>query len=203
MANDYVPRSESQLAIWFTNYGKKVGTYGPVLGLTADEIKSAETGCDDASIKITEIEQKKNELQQLVASKDDVKDATLAIVRGFVARIKAHPAYTEAIGHDLGIIAASSIADMTSNKTTLKADALPGRVRISFTKRGLAGVNIYTRIHGTAQWTFLARDNNSPYDDVRPLTNNQPEIREYMAMGVVGDEEVGQPSDIVSVVFGG
>ena len=26
---------------------------------------------------------------------------------------------------------------------------------------------------------------------------------EYMAMEVVGDEEVGQPSDIVSVLFGG
>lgn len=203
MANDYVPRSESQLTIWFTNYAKKIGIYGPLLGLTADEIKAAETGCNDSSTKITEIEQKKNELQRIVAAKDDARDRTLAMLRGFVTRMKAHPAYNESIGHDLGVIAVNNIADTTINKTMLKAEALPGRVRISFIKKGLSGVNIYTRLHGVAQWTFLARDNNSPYDDVRPLTNGQPEIREYMAMGIVGDNEVGQPSDIVSVVFGG
>ena len=63
MATDYVPRSEPQLAIWFQNLGKKIGTYGQTLGLTADEIKLAETRCSDTSAKITEIEQKKNELQ--------------------------------------------------------------------------------------------------------------------------------------------
>ncbi len=64
-------------------------------------------------------------------------------------------------------------------------------------------MNIYARPTGTSQWQYLARDNNSPYDDERPLANGQPEMREYMAIGVVGDEEVGQPSDIISVVFGG
>jgi hypothetical protein len=203
MANDYVPRSESQLAIWFTNYAKKISIYGPLLGLTANEIKAAETGCNNSSTKITEIEQKKNELQQIVAAKDDARDNTLAMVRGFVIRMKAHPAYNESIGHDLGIIAVNNIADTATNKTMLKAEALPGRVRISFMKKGLSGVNIYTRLHGVAQWSFLARANNSSYDDARPLTNAQPEIREYMAMGVVGDVEIGQPSDIVSVVFVG
>ncbi|HEX6428554.1 MAG TPA: hypothetical protein VF008_12745 [Niastella sp.] len=203
MAGDYIPRSEPQLAIWFQNLGKKIGTHGQALGLTADEIKQAETHCNGASARITEIEQKKNELQQMVAAKDDLKSSALTSIRGFVTRIKAHPAFTEAIGHDLDVIAANNMANVGMNKTTLKAESLPGRVRISFTKKGLSGVNIYTRLQGSAQWQLLGRDNNSPYDDVRPLANNQPEKREYMAMGVVGDEEVGQPSDIVSVLFGG
>jgi hypothetical protein len=203
MATDYIPRSEPQLAIWLQNFGKKISTHGQALGLTAEEIKLAETRCSETSAKITEIEQKKTELQQIVAAKDDLKNDTLVSIRGFVTRIKAHTVYTEPIGHDLGVIAANSIANVSSNKTQLKVEALPGRVRISFTKKGFSGVNIYTRGNGTAQWSYLARDNNSPYDDVRPLTNGQPEKREYMAIGVVGDDEVGQPSDIVSVVFGG
>lgn len=203
MATDYVPRSEPQLAIWLQNLGKKISTHGQSLGLTAEEIKLAETNCDETSAKIIEIEQKKTELQKIVAAKDDMKAATLTSIRGFVTRIKAHPVYTDSIGHDLGVIATGSIADVSSNKTVLKAEALPGRVRISFTKKGYTGVNIYARAIGSAQWLFLARDNNSPYDDERPLANGQPEKREYMAIGVVGDDEVGQPSDIVSVVFGG
>jgi hypothetical protein len=204
MATDYIPRSEPQLAIWFSNYAKKIGTYGQTLGLTADEIKLAETSCNETIARITEIEQKKTEVQQIIALKDDLKTETLATIRGFVTRIKAHTAYSEAIGHDLGIIgAANSIASVSSNKTVLKAEVLPGRVRLSFVKKNFSGVNIYTRPVGTAQWNYLARDNNSPYDDERPLANGQPEKREYMAIGVVGDEEVGVPSDIISVVFGG
>jgi hypothetical protein len=203
MATDYVPRSEPQLAIWLQNLGKKITTHGALLGLTADEIKLAETHCSETSTSIIEIEQKKAEVQQSIAVKDDMKADALASIRGFVTRIKAHPAYTESIGHDLGVIATPNIANVSSIKTILKAEALPGRVRISFTKKNFSGVNIYTRLNGSAQWSFLARDNNSPYDDDRPLTNGVPEKREYMAIGVVGDEEVGQPSDIISVVFGG
>jgi hypothetical protein len=203
MATDYVPRNEPQLAVWLSNMGKKLSTHGPALGLTAEEINAAVTGCNDTSAKITEIEQKKNDLHHLVAIKDEVRDASLSSLRGLVTRMKAHPGYTEAIGQDLGVIAVTTSADLINNKTTLKADVLPGRVRISFTKKGFTGVNIYSRLEGTAKWIFLARDTNSPYEDNRPLANDQPEKREYMAMGVVGDDEVGQPSDILSVLFGG
>ncbi|MCS3798336.1 hypothetical protein [Niastella sp. OAS944] len=204
MATDYIPRSEPQLAIWFTNYGKKISNYGQSLGLTAEEIKLAETRCNETSAKITEIEQKKTEVQQIIAVKDDLKSDALAVIRGFVTRIKAHTAYTEAIGLDLGIIGTTvDTTVLKGSKTTLKAEVLPGRVRISFVKKSFSGVNIYTRLVGTAQWEFLARDNHSPYDDERPLTNGQPEKREYMAIGLLGDDEVGMPSDIISVVFGG
>jgi len=203
MATDYVPRNEPQLAVWLTNVATKIGNYGQKLGLTDDEVKAAVTGCTDASTKITEIEQKKNDLHNLVATKDGIRDTAVLTIRGLITRMKAHPGYTEAIGQDLGIIAVTASGDLINNKTTLKADVLPGRIRISFTKKGFSGVNIYSRMEGTAKWTFLARDTNSPYEDNRPLANGQPEKREYMAMGVVGDEEVGQPSDIISVLFGG
>ncbi len=73
-------------------------------------------------------------MQQNVALKDDLKSETLSTIRGFVARIKAHTGYTEAIGHDLGVIGSASIASVASNKTVLKAEVLPGRVRLSFVK---------------------------------------------------------------------
>lgn len=206
MATDYIPRSEPQLAIWLANFGKKISSHGQNLGLTAEEIKLAETRSAETSAKIVEVEQKKTEVQQIVALKDDLKSDTLTNIRSFVTRIKAHTSFSEAIGQDLGIIASSVTAAMaksSSDKTALKAEVLPGRVRLSFVKKNFSGVNIYTRLAGTAQWQFLARDNKSPYDDERPLTNGQPEKLEYMAIGVVGDEEVGQPSDIISVVFGG
>jgi hypothetical protein len=45
---------------------------------------------------------------------------------------------------------------------------------------------------GDADFVFLARDTQTPYMDTRPLLDpTKPEIREYKAMYVVGDEEIG------------
>jgi hypothetical protein len=43
-----------------------------------------------------------------------------------------------------------------------------------------------------------------PYYDESPLAvPNTPEVREYMARGVVDDEEVGEPSENKEIVFAG
>ncbi len=50
----------------------------------------------------------------------------------------------------------------------------------------------------------VARRSRFPFDDDSPLVQaNVPETREYRVIGVLADREIGQPSDIVSVVFGG
>ena len=50
----------------------------------------------------------------------------------------------------------------------------------------------------------LGTDTEAPYFDTKPLANPAvPEVREYMARGMVGDEEVGLDSDIASITFAG
>ena len=54
------------------------------------------------------------------------------------------------------------------------------------------GVNLYSKREGGADFVFLARDTATPYLDTRPLlTPGKPEIREYKAMFVLNDEEIG------------
>src|ERR1019366_2266549 len=125
----------------------------------------------------------------------------LPVMRNTIRRMKTHDGYTDAIGQDLDIIGSDTALP---DKPTIKAKATMNDVEISFTKKGLDGVNVYGRLKGVATWTFLARDTNSPYNDSRSLaTAGVPETREYMCIGVISDAEVGQASDIVTVVFGG
>jgi hypothetical protein len=43
----------------------------------------------------------------------------------------------------------------------------------------------------------VARRSKFPFDDDSPLAvAGTPEVREYRALGVVADEEIGQPSDM-------
>ena len=72
------------------------------------------------------------------------------------------------------------------------------------------GVNIYSRREGDTDFKFLARDTElaapesdeggPPYVDNRPmLVAGKPELREYKAVFVVGDQEVSQFSDEITV----
>jgi hypothetical protein len=94
--------------------------------------------------------------------------------------------------------------DSENYKASITASIVAGCVRIKFVKNGVDGINIYNRPKGTAVWKFLARDTKSPYDDhIELATAGQPEHWEYRAFGVIDDAEIGQPSDIVEIVFGG
>jgi hypothetical protein len=106
------------------------------------------------------------------------------------------------MGKDLGIIGTTADMDEETMKPKFSGEAFPGYARLKFTKKGLDGVNIYTRLKGQSNWAFLARDTNSPYDDHRPLSQaGIAETREYMCIGVIADAEVGQQNDILTTVF--
>lgn len=79
-----------------------------------------------------------------------------------------------------------------------------GKIVIDFAKDGADGLAIYGRLRGTTAWQKLGVDYEAPYYDTRPLAQaGVAEVREFMARGVVGDDEIGQDSDIVSIAFAG
>lgn len=201
MANDFLPKSDGELNIWLGNFQSKLATYGPTCGLTAAEVTQASTDCTSLSGGINNAEAQKNLSKSATAAKDTLKKNLVPALRNTIKRMKTHSAYTEEIGQDLGIIGGD---ETMSTKPTLKGKATPNFVLLEFVKKGFDGVNIYSRLKGQAVWTFLARDTQSPYHDTRALAvAGTPETREYMCIGVIADEETGEASDIVSVVFGG
>jgi hypothetical protein len=201
---DYIPQNEGQLVIWLANYQTKLATYGAALGLTPAEITALSTACTNLVTLINAVEAAKTALKNAVEAKDAGKDTGLGLIRSENKRMKTNAGYTDAIGEDMGVKGSTEDMDKEAAKPKLTGDAFPGYVRLKFTKKGLDGVNIYARLKGQTGWNFLARDTNSPYDDNRPLAAPAvPETREYMCIGVISDTEVGQASDIVSVVFGG
>ena len=112
--------------------------------------------------------------------------------------------YTEAIGEDLGVIGETDTFDPGSYKPVLKGEAFPGYVKLTYKRYQVDGLNFYSRIKGTSDWKFIGFDTESPMHDTIALAEpNKPETREYSAIGVLNDVEVGQRSDIVVVTFGG
>jgi hypothetical protein len=129
------------------------------------------------------------------------------IISGVIKTIKAHPKYTTAIGEDLGIIGDEVSFDADNYKPTGKAISMPGEVKIDFTKLGVDAEHVYSNpVGGTDpnEWVLLATDAHTPYNDSRPLAvPGKPETRRYRLRGVMGDAEIGQFSDIITVTFAG
>ena len=113
--------------------------------------------------------------------------------RALARRIKAHPAYTVALGNLLGIVGPEDTTDLTGMAPIISGtDRTGGVVQVDFVKLTSDGVNIYSKRDGDVGFVFLARDTATPYIDNRPLgVPGKPEIREYKAMFVLNDEEIG------------
>lgn len=204
MAKDFIPRSDGDKLPWLANFQTKIATIGPLLGLSPAEVTALVTAATEHYAKIQAVLVAKTDLANTVAAKGESEDTNVKLIREKIARMKTHEDYTSAMGEDIGAVSNTPDPDLENQKPTLTIKSYAGYVRLKFTKKGFSGVKIFTRLKGQPGWTFLALDTSSPYDDHRPLTvANQPEEREYMAIGMDGDEEAGEESDIVSVVFGG
>ncbi|WP_310558880.1 hypothetical protein [Flavobacterium sp.] len=204
MVQDFIPRSEGELAIWLGNYGTNSAIQGPAVGLTPAQIAAGVTSCNNIVTALSNVENKRTALNEALAHKETVKNTELQAIRSTAAKIKTNSGYTDAIGKSLGIIGTDTAMDLAAYKPLIFAEQFGGFVRIKFTKKGVEGINIYHRKKGEPLWKFLARDTKSPYDDHIALgLEGQPEHWEYRAFGVMDDAEIGQPSDIVAIVYGG
>jgi hypothetical protein len=190
--------------LWLGNLKTNVAVHGATVGLTPAEITDLIAASNSIISEVAALESQKKALSEALASKETVKTTKLKTIREAAAKMKTHPSYSAAIGQSLGIIGTTTAFDSENYKAVISASIVAGCVRIKFTKNGVDGINIYNRLKGTAVWNFLARDTKSPYDDhIALATVSKPEHWEYRAYGVIDDTEVGQPSDIVEIVFGG
>ncbi len=134
-----------------------------------------------------------------------ILDAQMPLIRAAIKRAKTSPGCTPAIQTQLDWIGAVQTVDPAHSRPSITIEPQRARVKVDGRKPGFEAVNIYSRKKGDVQWKLIAvRKRKFPYYDESPLAvANAPEVREYMAIGVVKDEEVGQMSEIKEVVYAG
>lgn len=204
MGKDYVPGQDAAKVTWTQNLEDKLASHATELGLSAADITAQKAKLASIRKAITDKAAAQANAKKVIKDSDTIVDNGVKEMRTIIQGWKRLPTYTESIGEDLQIIGADSSFDPKTFKTTLTGNVYPGRVEIGFIKGGTEGVNVYTRLKGQATWLKLSFDAHPPYVDNRPLAvASAPEHREYMAIGVLDDAEIGQSSDIVEVVFGG
>ena len=201
---DFIPGKEGDQINWSKNFDTKIDEHATTLSLAPALVTEIHANIASLVSAVDNAYLAKQTLKNLEKAKQATKKTVFDYLRVEINRIKNLATYTEAIGSDLGVIGSDVILDPHSYKPEIRVEVKPGHIELHFRKAGVDAVNVYSRKKGESDWNFLARDTHSPYNDSKPLTSpGTPEVREYMAIGVVGDEEFGLESDVVTAVFDG
>jgi hypothetical protein len=204
MPKDFIPKSDAGKLSWSQNIEDKLATHATELGLSAADVTEQKALFAAIRKAVNDKAAAQANAKKVNTESDLLVAENIKLLRQKIQGWKKQPTYTEGIGADLQIIGTDSGFDPKTFKTTLTSTVYPGRVEIGFVKSETEGVNVYTRLKGQPNWTKLSFDAHPPYVDNRPLAvAHTPEHREYMAIGVIDDAEIGQSSDIIEVVYGG
>lgn len=195
---DYIKKKNAEKAIWSGTYKTRIGTHGAALGLTAGEITASQTDAQNIVDGVAQID------AAITAKESAVNAGTAKIslgeqnIRTTVKRIKTHPAYTEAIGQDIGVVGDEHTIDVPNSQPEITGKKDPSGWRLDFNLKGFFdGVNIYRQVAGEADFSFLALDTSSPYIDtdgtaIKPGTS-------YYCYYVLSEREVGLKSNVVVI----
>ena len=198
----FFPKAITELLAWAQNYKTKIGNFAEALNMSPDEVAKEVAKCDKMIDSINEVFGLRSNFKSGVSSRNSILDAEGTDLRIDIKRHKASAGYTESIGLALGIIGTDTDFDPSTFKPVITVEPFGNLVTIKFTKKGVNGLNIYSRKKGQANFKLLSRATKSPFKFQPAVDETGKPIQwEFIAFGVIKDEEIGLPSDSVTFVF--
>lgn len=204
--SDYYPNSDAQKLTFLDNYVTVLGANSAPVGLTSADVTAISNSRNDLRTAVNDKVAKKAAAQAASTACLTTDKRTEDLLRAQARRIKSHPAYTPALGEQLGIEGRRQTRTTPEGgiRPDLTAtDVLNGEVTIAFAKNGHSGVEIRSRRGAETEFGFLARDTESPYVDTRPNLTSGPETRHYVAQYLQKDTLVAELSDELVVTVPG
>ncbi|HEY1770572.1 MAG TPA: hypothetical protein VGG02_10000 [Chthoniobacterales bacterium] len=206
MKKDFVPDSFQNLRDWADHLSTEIVTQGPIVSWSPAQVTAFQTPVGAVRDAAQAVLDKQVELDLAVGGLHQIMNINMPTVRRSINNLKTGPGYHIGIGQDLGVVTpAEQKVDTNTYQPDLKVIMVNGHPRLTGKKRGVDSFNVYVRIAGTTAWVLLAAKRvKFPFDDDSPVAHpGTPEAREYQIIGVIGDDEVGQPSNIASAVVPG
>lgn len=203
MKKDYIPDSAQGFVNWTTNYLAEIDAIATRIGWPTAQVTALKTRLTSLKEAAQAVLDKQNDLEAATGQFDQLKLIEVPEVRTDTKNLKSTRGFNEGDGRTLQVLTTTGEFDPDTYKPPLAASSKPNRVELIAKKNGADSINLYSRIKGQAAFKLLAAKRvRFPFEDTTPpVTAGQPEEREYQAIAVLGDDEIGLPSDIVSAIF--
>jgi hypothetical protein len=232
MKRDYIKQNKAAFGLQLTTFSDNIGPYATLLGLSAGDVASQAADAVNfnfnyvlaSTTTMDHAAQQWGSWSKLLrqggtpppggAPVAPTLGAAPAAVdlgiedrfRELVQRIKLHPNYNPSIGEALGIEGDEQTeADLTTIQPRLKLKLSGGAVIIGWGWGGhgdqLDMIRLEVDRTGTGTFLLLATDTTPNYTDTEQMPATAAKWT-YRAMYYVGDQPVGQWSDLVSIHVG-
>ncbi len=191
----YLPKNEARLSDWCANFASQFAAQATALGFSAEDVTAMNETCDGVTSAISAAEEAKTTYEEKVATKKSTVNTNTTAIREMVRRIKAAPAYTEAIGKLLGVIAEGSSFDPATAvpEITLEKSATGYDFKFNL-KNYFSAVVVYRRNPGEENFSQVGIDMKPPYSIPTPASGTEFYFQYYK-----DDQLMGQPSDIIVI----
>jgi hypothetical protein len=203
MAADYFPKSLSNLKTWLTGLKDSITADGATLGRTPAQVTSDTALIDSVLTPVSDALDKETAAMEAAGlARFTLKNENEA-VRTMINGYKALPDWNDGTGDAWQVNTQTPHYDMDAQAPTITVGSVGGQTVIRGKKPGFTSVSIDMRLAATETWTTIGTKlSHFPcYDTTAPQVPGKPEKREYRARGYVGDQEMGQPSDIVPGLY--
>jgi hypothetical protein len=230
MKQYFLPGGDPKKLLWIINFGKKLPAYKDKYNLSNTEVEDIQKGSAFFNFLLSFLSVFSDFFQKLTAykneSRDGTKDGQAAGVLppvpdpgpvpdvpepGIFKRatslanvIKKKANYTISDGEDLGIEGPEmEEADEVNDKPLISLLLVQGgHVQVKWAKKRFDGIDIYVD-RGDGNWVFLATDTIPDYVDTHTLPDaGKSALWRYKAIYRMGDQQVAQWSDVVSITVG-
>lgn len=109
MKKDFIPAALAELDVWQTNFKNKVSNIAKQLNIPDSEVQPVLNAIDAQSNSYGKVMAIRKEAKSATSQNDAQTKTTVASIRVLSNQIKAAPGYTEAMGHELGILGVDTI----------------------------------------------------------------------------------------------
>ena len=201
---DYIPKSIGDQRNWLQNLKTQIGILGAGLGYTAAQITAIQGYCQGIIDKIDAVTAAEDAYNAAIEARKTISKTNFGLIRTEATKIKANPAIPAGTLDSLGLTGSHHTVDEANYKPDLSVSLVGGLPTLKFTKKGVDGLKIMHRLKGATNWSLLAVVTKSPYiDHINLVSASVAETWEYCAYGLINDQAIGQPSDVVHITFVG
>lgn len=225
MSTSYIPVADADRVVWLNTFSTRIGQYAVALGLLPTEVTSIQRDAQmfSYSVMLQDMahqywtattglkKQLRSSPQQIAAPALPAMPAAgippAAVNSGIfnrmillVNRIKQSSAYTPTMGQDLNVIPTVSTVNPNDMIPNLSIRIEAGHPLLKWKKGDADGVQLYVDRRDTNGFVALAKVFRNNYLDVMGIpTGDFTATWDYKARYLIGDDEVGLFSPVISI----
>jgi hypothetical protein len=201
MKKDYIPHRDGDIDTYENTFVTEIDAIATACGIPALDVTALKATINAHRTKYTAMITAQNSSQNAGSANKTSKKTSVTGMRAMANRLKASPAFTDAMGRTLQVIGPDSTFDPDTAKPVLTLEMTGVDVKINFDHpREVNGVKIYSKRGSETVFSFLITDTKTPYIDTRDnQTPGSAENRKYYAFFFMDDAIIGLQSDEVSI----